>query len=317
MKRSACSKAWQEKTLAYDKKSTFVDLFCAVAKKHPDLTAVVDESSRYLYGEMDALTDSLAVRLEEDFQLSGRFAAVMLPRQKEFFLAAVSVMKAGGAYVPVDSAYPSERIEYMLVDSEAAVLITTRAYRDKAECFKGPVLYIEDLTISGQRRPAARPRPEDLAYMIYTSGSTGRPKGVMIRHFSLAAMLAWKIHDHGFVPGIKTCVHSSFSFDASVIDIFPSLAAGAELHVISDSMRFDMAGFYRYLKENAIRDCELPTQLGMELMQAYELPLAWLTLGGEKLKKLPKKEGDAGQRVRTDRIYGLLFLFYCGSGQRI
>ena len=73
--------------------------------------------------------------------------------------------------------------------------------------------------------------------------------------------------------------------------------------MISDSMRFDMAGFYRYLKENAIRDCELPTQLGMELMQAYELPLAWLTLGGEKLKKLPQKEGDAGQRVRTDRNF--------------
>ena len=111
----------------------------------------------------------------------------------------------------------------------------------------------------------------------------------MIRHASLAAMIAWKAHDHEISADSRVCVHSSFSFDASVIDIFPALATGAALHVISDAMRFDMAGFYQYLKENKIEDCSIPTQLGMELLRAYELPLKRIMLGGEKLKKLPRR----------------------------
>ena len=280
---------YKGKTLEYDKSSTFVDLFRKSAGLYPQNTAVADFESSYTYGELDSLSDSLAAKLENDFQVQGRFAAIMLPRQKEFILAAVSVMKAGGAYVPVDSGYPQDRIEYMLQDSEAAVLITVREFQDKIGGFGGRVLYFDDLKVAPGEKPRYIPRGDDLCYMIYTSGSTGRPKGVMIRHASLAAMIAWKAHDHEITGGSRVCVHSSFSFDASVIDIFPALAKGAALHVISDTMRFDMAGFYQYIKENKIEDCAIPTQLGMELLRAYELPLKRVMLGGEKLKKLPKR----------------------------
>lgn len=275
--------------LAYDNDKTFVDNFRNIASQVPDKIAVVDSESHITYGDLDALSDSVAAELERDYSLNGHFAAIMLPRTKDFLASAISILKAGGAYVPVDPSYPSDRIEYMLADSQASVLITTKNLASGMIEFAGDVLFVDELLEDKGLKPSGAIRNEALAYMIYTSGSTGKPKGVMIRHQSLAAMIAWKVNKFKITGDSNTCVHSSFSFDASIIDLFPALSVGGTLHIISDAMRFDMAGFYQYLKYNKIDDCALPTQLGMELLRSYELPLKTIMLGGEKLKQLPKR----------------------------
>ena len=184
---------YKGKALDYDKSSTVVDLFRKSARLHPENLAVVDCESNYTYGELDSLSDSLAAKLEKDFAVQGRFAAIMLPRQKEFILAAVSVMKAGGAYVPVDSGYPQDRIGYMLSDSEAAVLITGRAFENKIGGFGGKVLFFDDPQAATGEKPkvcsaVGRSLLHDLHFRLYRP-SQGR-------------------HDTARLPGRNDCVES-------------------------------------------------------------------------------------------------------------
>jgi amino acid adenylation domain-containing protein len=284
---------FQGEILEYNRAKTIVDFIADHGKNTPESRAVVDCNSSITYHELNEQSNVLAGILEKEYGISEDFVAVMLPRRKEFLVSVLGVMKTRSAYIPVDNEYPQDRIEYMIENSQSPVLITSKTFSNQLESYKGAILYIEDVDFTGDSHWSEKlPTGDNLAYMIYTSGSTGKPKGVMIRHKSLAAMTAWKTHDDFITSESRICVHSSFSFDASIIDLFPVLRNGGELHIISEAMRFDLAGFYTYIKEEGIENCALPTQLGTELLTTYDVPLKRVSLGGEKMKKLPKRNLD-------------------------
>src|SRR5207245_5174003 len=167
-------------------------------------------------------------------------------------------MKAGGAYVPRDPAYPAERLDFMLRDSEAAVLLTTDDLRDRVSAFTGesasPATPAEDdgtdlgvpTTSGAPANPDSRggnsdswgedldggAGPGDLAYVIYTSGSTGLPKGVMIEHRGLRNLAEEQARTFGVGPGSRVCQFVSHSFDASVSDLLMALTTGATLCLV-------------------------------------------------------------------------------------
>ena len=161
-------------------------------------------------------------------------------------------MKARGAYVPLDNEYPNDRLLYMLENSEARVLITDRSIfnekRKEGDFSVNNVLFIDEFNFEEAYtentgygyESLQNPEPENLAYMIYTSGSTGKPKGVMIAHKSLTALLSWYIKAMEADQEDKIFCYPSFSFDASVPDLFMSLSAGATLHIIPSEMRQNM-----------------------------------------------------------------------------
>lgn len=134
------------------------------------------------------ITSSLAFKLQKLGIGVNDLVAVMLPRKREFLISVIGVMKACGAYVPVDPEYPQERINYIIEDSKAKVLITTRHLYNKNICHDNIIFY-EDLIFNNEK-VYNKPSPEDLAYVIYTSGSTGNPKGVMIPHKGLMSLCA-------------------------------------------------------------------------------------------------------------------------------
>lgn len=133
-----------------------------------------------------------------------------------------------------------------------------------------------NLTVTG-------PKPGDIAYMIYTSGSTGLPKGVMIRHLSLAAKLQWQLSKFGITTDDSNCCHPSFSFDASVDDLFGPLAAGGAVHILPEEMRQNMVALQKYLFANRITGGTFSTQFGLEMINQFELPLRYMIMGGEKM----------------------------------
>ena len=156
----------------------------------------------------------------------------------------LGILKAGAAYVPIDPEYPGERINYVLEDTSAPMVITTKQSRfkltatirceaieldtDWAEISQQPIGNIKDKPDLGQ-----------LAYVIYTSGSTGRPKGVMIEHRSLAAsMIARKEYyrELGSVFLIP-----SFAFDSSVAAIFGTFITGGRLLLCKEEATKDPA----------------------------------------------------------------------------
>ncbi len=280
--------------LDYDKELTFVGAFRKTAVKYPSKTALKDKDSSMVYSRLDSLTDKAAVILGRDFDVRGRFVALMLPRKLEFMAAILAAMKAGAAYVPVDPDYPADRIEYMIKDSDAAVLITSKESGQKI-AFGGRQLLIEDLLEKAESLTAYEqlkpPGVDDNAYMIYTSGSTGNPKGVVIPHRALSAFIAWNQRAFDLTEESKACVVSSFSFDASVIGLFPVLCFGGTLYIIEEKLRYDLGAFYNYAKQEGLTDAGVATQFGIELMNRYDLSLKNVMVGGEKLKAVPNFSG--------------------------
>ncbi|PKM52554.1 MAG: hypothetical protein CVV02_00005, partial [Firmicutes bacterium HGW-Firmicutes-7] len=278
--------------LDYDKTATFISLFQEQVKIRPESLAIVDEISEVTYREADQYSENLAKYLVHLGMSDNVFVGIMLPRRKEFMISVLATMKAGGAYIPIDSEYPKDRIEHMLKDSGAKVLITTKELLGDTSIDSGKIIFIEEYDFKRENKEIslglALPRPDDLAYMIYTSGSTGKPKGVKICHESLTAFITWCKIEYQLKAGDKACCYCSLSFDASVIDLFPALTVGGELHIASEEMRFDLNCFQRYINEHEIYCCALSTQVGMEFLNQFETSLQYVMLGGEKLMPVKK-----------------------------
>ena len=274
-------------TLKGDPNDTFVTLFKRQASLTPDAIAVVDKDSSLTYSELDSQSDCLATSLVKAGVVNDTVVALMLPRRKEFLIAVLAVFKAGGAYVSLDYEYPQARIDFMLKDLDTRFLITTRGLAAErnlgTQDEQRTVIMLDQFDFSAVASPIDFSRPQSLAYIIYTSGTTGNPKGVMIEHHSLCSMLEWLIQMEGLKAGDKCAAHPSFSFDASLPDLFGPLICGAQVHIMPSALRYDMRAFSRYLADKKITGLTMSTQIGMELLENHDLSLRYLFLGGENL----------------------------------
>ena len=270
---------------------TFVDLFCAAAEKFPDHIAVKDKKGSITYAQLDAASDALALRLLSAGVKKEDFIGVLSGRTREFIIGVVAVMKAGGAYIPLDPEYPEDRLRYMLEDSNAAILLLVDDYRDLVGFYTKQTITLDDITpgelpIPDKSWAAAKPLPEDLAYMIYTSGSTGKPKGVMISHDNLTNLILNETWHYQLNQTTNCAQYSSFCFDASVLGIFPALANGSSLFLFAEDDRKDAVKVCQILKDEAINVLLIPTQMGEIIIDNLvdDSSLTHFIVGGEKLK---------------------------------
>ncbi|MGH3983633.1 MAG: amino acid adenylation domain-containing protein [Pseudonocardiaceae bacterium] len=222
-------------------------LFEAAVAQFPDLPAVVAEGGSVSYAELDARANQLAWLLLARGIGPEQVVALVLPRSVEMVVAQLAVTKAGGAFLPVDPAYPAERLQFMVADSGARVILT---YSDMLACSTAiagladgtvPLVVDEPVVLAElgampDRAPTDADRRAPLllthpAYVIYTSGSTGRPKGVVVTHTGLASFSAAEVERYEVAPGDRVLQFSSPSFDASVLELCMSLPVGAALVV--------------------------------------------------------------------------------------
>lgn len=285
---------FEEKTKMHDipehSGKTFVDLFREAVSKYPDRPAVRDGIGEITYKELDRMSDYIAQKLTENGFGREKAAGILCGRTKEFAVAYVGVMKAGGAYVPLDPEYPQSRIEYMLKDSEADNLIVINQYRSLVDFYDKNIISLDDVAIEAKDFELSveltSPKPENLAYMIYTSGSTGKPKGVMIEHRNLMNLIEYIRLSRNTSPDDVVAEFASFCFDASVIDLFAPLTAGAVLCILPESIRKDAVAVGKFIKDEKITTATFPTQMGELVTELLDdAPcLKFVTLGGEKFK---------------------------------
>ena len=264
------------RTLIYDTTETWLDLFLANAAKTPEKRAVTDYKGSYTYAELDHASDRIAAYLLAKGVEENSFVAIRMHRVKEFSAAMIGIQKAGAAYVPIDPDYPEDRIEYMLTDSGSRVVLTEETVA-------------EALSEYPEAEHVNRATPSHRAYMIYTSGSTGKPKGVVQTHRSARALTEWWLKDFRMGPDSVHAVQASFSFDASVNDLIPPLAAGGEIHILSEELRKDLEGMRDYFVLNQVNGMTMPTQIGMALVSQYpDMPFRYIMVGGEKMSYVPE-----------------------------
>ena len=178
----------------------------------------------------------------------------------------------------------------MLKDSEAENLLVIDRYRSLVGFYDQNVISLDDVAAESKDFALSveltAPKPENLAYMIYTSGSTGKPKGVMLEQRNLLNLIEYILMTRKLTPDDIVAEFASFCFDASVIDLFAPLTAGAVLYILPESIRKDAVAVGKFIKEEKITTATFPTQMGELVAELLDdaPSLKFVTLGGEKFK---------------------------------
>ncbi|MBP2038615.1 non-ribosomal peptide synthetase, partial [Streptomyces avidinii] len=259
---------WND-TLAETAPGLLPELFAAHAEQTPHAVAVVSEGTEVTYAELDARANRLAHRLTALGIGAETVVGLCLPRGVDIVMAILAVWKAGGAYVPLDPEHPAERLSFILDDSHARVVLSTR---DTADGVAGQldadrVLWLDDPREAAELAalPATAPHAPltagGLAYVIYTSGSTGRPKGVATGHGALANLVSVFGPLMEVAPGVPVLQFASFNFDASVLDVAVTLAHGGTLVVAGATERSEPALLRALVEETGVRSASLVPSL--------------------------------------------------------
>ncbi|NOK14334.1 non-ribosomal peptide synthetase, partial [Corallococcus exercitus] len=158
---------------------------------------------------------------------------LLVERSVEWVVGMLAVLKAGGAFVPVDVTLPALRVGELLEESSVARVLTSQRFSGLVPNPHTPVILMDTDAVRIAKQPRTRPAktvsPESMAYVLFTSGSTGKPKGVMVRHGGLANMARAVAEAHGVKPEDRVLQFASPGFDASVAEVFSTLAAGASV----------------------------------------------------------------------------------------
>jgi amino acid adenylation domain-containing protein/FkbM family methyltransferase len=221
----------------FPKGKVLEQLFREQVEKTPDSTAVVDRTVQLTYRELNEKAGRLAQVLKEKGVLPDNIIAIKIGRSIDMIIGIFGILKAGAAYLPIDPAYPPERIDFMLKDSNARVLLKKSEIRiskyetnsndknsnDRNEVIPCVVLDFEHLNfefVSNFEFRASNLRPANLSYVIYTSGSTGTPKGVMIEHRAMMNRLNWMQAAYPLSGTDVILQKTPVVFDVSVWELF-------------------------------------------------------------------------------------------------
>jgi amino acid adenylation domain-containing protein len=266
----------------------------ALVAAQPEASAVTFDGESLSYGELNARANRLADCLRERGVGPGEIVGIHLDRSFSLIVAILAVLKAGGAYLPLDLACPDDRLNFMLEDSGARVLLTEAGLASRFQPHVGQIVCL-DLEVNRLAKFPAENRsvvsqPDAPAYIIYTSGSTGLPKGVSITHLNLARLFTATEGLFDFGPrDVWTLFHSS-AFDFSVWEIFGALLHGGRLVIVSYMVSRSAAAFRELLARERVTVLNQTPSAFRQLVRADEtapkLPpaLRYVIFGGEAME---------------------------------
>jgi amino acid adenylation domain-containing protein len=211
--------------------SSVLNLIQEQVRHNSQRTAVYFNDEHWSYARLNNFANQVANFLIDQGVKANQRVALFLDRSPELVATILGVMKAGAAYVPIDPSYPLDRIEFMLQDCAASIMITDQVFKENNVNTLTVLSLIDDIaTLQAQptSEPLLMPQGQDLAYIIYTSGSTGQPKGVCVSHHNLAASTQARNQFYSEPPG-RFLLLSSYAFDSSVAGIFWTLSTGGSL----------------------------------------------------------------------------------------
>ena len=278
----------------YDNTQTIVSLFCRQAEATPNNIAVVYKDKKYTYAEVNEISDRIAGYIASKELRSEDVVSVLIPRCEWMAIASLGILKAGCAYQPLDPSYPKERLNFMMQDANAKLLIAEEELRPIVDGYKGEVMLTKDLLSlpTNPFTPDNLITPDNLFILLYTSGSTGVPKGCQLIHSNLVCFCHWYQRYYNLKPEHKVAAYASYGFDACMMDMYPALTCGATLHIIPEEIRLDLIALNDYFEQNKITHSFMTTQVAYQYAtNIANNSLLHLSTGGEKLASLTPPKG--------------------------
>ncbi|MFQ5418368.1 MAG: AMP-binding protein, partial [Myxococcota bacterium] len=288
------------------------DQFETVANRWRDRPALDTGTECLSYGELRAAADLVARRIQRAGTAPSARVALMFQRPAALVPSLLGVLKAGCAYVPLDPTFPAARVAYVLKDSDASLVLCDSDTQDLARDLTGggrPLIDVDELGPTSEPVPDRRIAPDDLASILYTSGSMGEPKGVVQTHRNLVQYARNYIGALDIRPTDRVSLLFSYSFSASVPDLFGTLLSGAALCPF-DVKRNGAAALARWIRSAEISVLHLvPTvfrHLLPRLAEERELPsLRAVDLGGEALYPADVAAFHAHPGIRSVLVHRL------------
>jgi amino acid adenylation domain-containing protein len=251
-------------------------LFEAQVEQTPEAVAVVFKGEQLTYRELNQRANQLAHYLLQQEVGPEVCVGICLDRSVEMIVGILGVLKAGGAYLPLDPMSPSARLAFMLEDARVPVLLTQQRLRAVLPEGGAPQVVCLDtdweaIAEESRENPVSGVTGNNLAYVIYTSGSTGSPKGVLLEHRGLCNLAQGLVQPFDIRPDSRVLQFAPLSFDASVAEVFPTLAAGATLCLGTEESLLPGPDLIGLLREQSITNVTLPPSV-LAALPADELP---------------------------------------------
>ena len=287
--QTAILDSFNQTEVPYDDTQTIISLFRKQVAQTPDNMAVVYHDKYYTYKEVDAISERIASYLVKQGLGNEDVVSVLIPRCEWMAIASLGVLKAGCAYQPLDPSYPADRLNFMMQDAAAKLLIADKELRPVVDEYQGTVLFTDEIdklpSVNGKLSTSIS--PSSLFIMLYTSGSTGTPKGCQLEHGNLVAFCHWYQNHYGLTANDKVAAYASYGFDACMMDLYPALTCGACVHIIGDDIRLNLPDLNDYFNQQGITHSFITTQVGYQFATNVENhSLRCFAVGGEKLSAL-------------------------------
>ncbi|MDZ8258880.1 non-ribosomal peptide synthetase [Nostoc sp. ChiQUE01b] len=316
---------WNGTQTNYPQDKCIHQLFEEQVERNPDAVAVVFEDvqtrafASLTYQQLNAQANQLAHYLLSLGVKADALVGICVERSVEMIVGILGILKAGGAYVPLDPEYPTERLSFMLEDTQLSVILTQeklveklgdrfrRGFGDRKACVICLDSDCDIISQQTQENPTTSSKADNLAYVMYTSGSTGQPKGVSIVHQSVVRLVKQTNYVSISVQDVIAQA-SNHAFDAATFEIWGALLNGARLVGVSKELALSPKDFAAFIRAQSISVLFLTTALFNQIAQ--EVPSAFnslrhLLFGGEAVDpKWVKEVLNNGAPQRLLHVYG-------------
>ncbi|QNH16238.1 D-alanine--D-alanyl carrier protein ligase [Xanthomonas sp. SS] len=310
--------SWNDTDAPYPDTACIHELIQSQVGRSPGAIAVEFGEDSITYAELDARANRLAHALIAEGVAPDAIVGICMTRSVELVVAILGVLKAGGAYLPLDPNYPRTRLDYMLRDSGARIVLTFAELAQTLPADAAKILALDAETVQSvllaqsADAPGMRSRglgPQHLAYAIYTSGSTGEPKGVLNEHGALVNRLHWMQAAYALDANDRVLQKTPYSFDVSVWEFLWPLMAGARLVVLAPDAHADPAALHAAIRRHGITTLHfVPSMLSTLLANADWAScdsVRQVICSGEALgSELAARFFATGTRARLHNLYG-------------
>ena len=293
----------------YPKDKTIVELFEEQVERTPERIAVVFEDESLTYAQLNEKANQVAHILQSKGVKHGDYVAMYIEKSLEMIVGIYGIIKVGAVYVPINTMYPDERVEYILNDCKANVLLCGEKELDIA--YEGTRINLKENIWyeANNENIGCKIDSKDGLYVIYTSGTTGRPKGVEIMHKNVVRLMFNDSMPYDFNENDVWTMFHSYGFDFSVWEMYGATLYGGKLVVVSEEDAQDSAQLLKLLKKHKVTVLnQVPTAFYNldRVDKGEELSVRYLIFGGEalnpyKLRNWKSKHPD----TKIVNMYGI------------